>query len=307
MPAPLEIGLLGCGLWGRRILADLLALGAQVRVVDVDPAARAAASAAGATSSHADIGAADEAHAWVVATPASAHLSSLSALANSGLPVLCEKPLCLDVAQARAIAALPLQRCHLLDVWRYHPAVEALAGLVRAGTLGDVHGLRSTRINWTSPRTDVDSLLNLAPHEVSIYREVFGALPHPQAAHFEWHGAEVRGAWLRWSGGPWLLSELGNRSPLRRREMRLHGSEAVALWDAGQPLSLLIAAGAADQELEAGERRLIALDPQPALRRQLAAWLAWLQEDGPAPRSDLAHGIAAIEAIQVMRGLGAPP
>ena len=46
---PLTIGLLGCGVWGRRILDDLCALGARVQVVDADADARADAMAGGAT------------------------------------------------------------------------------------------------------------------------------------------------------------------------------------------------------------------------------------------------------------------
>lgn len=301
----LEIGLAGCGLWGRRILADLLALGARVRVVDTDPDACAGAMAAGAERAEPRVALLGRVHAWVLATPASRHLEVLQELASQGRPVLCEKPLCMDAAQAHEIAAFAPPGWHMLDVWRYHPAVEALAGLVRSGELGEVHGLRSTRINWTSPREDVDSLLNLAPHEISIYREIFGALPKPKSAHFESCDGTIRGAWLHWSGGPWLLSELGNRSPTRRRELRLHGSERVAIWDAARPLTVLRASGRADAQLEALRVEPMALDQTPALRRQLAAWLAWLDGAGPPPRSDLAHGIATMELVDQLRCLGA--
>ena len=89
------------------------------------------------------------------------------------------------------IARHPL---HLMDVWRYHPVVEALAEQVRVQTLGPAQGLRLTRANWTSPRTDVDSVWNLAPHEVSIFREVFGVMPEPQAAPWARKAATVSDA-----------------------------------------------------------------------------------------------------------------
>ncbi len=44
------IGLVGCGLWGKLVLRDLLALGVGVVAADTDPAARAAAAAAGVTA-----------------------------------------------------------------------------------------------------------------------------------------------------------------------------------------------------------------------------------------------------------------
>ena len=303
---PLTIGLLGCGVWGRRILDDLCALGARVQVVDADATARANAMAGGAADALPTISQADACDGWVIATPASAHLASLRLLAGSGVPLLCEKPLCVDLAQAREIETLGLVDCHMLDVWRYHPAVQKLGELVRSGALGTPRGLRSTRINWSSPRTDVDSLANLGPHEISIFREVFdGAWPEPASAFFE-RGADgaICSAWLRWQGGPWMLSELGNRSPQRKRELRLHGEDAVALWDADSPATLVLARGIADSRLEASEREVIPLDGDMALRRQLLAWLRWISGDGPPPRSDLADGIRAVASIERMRDLG---
>lgn len=303
---PLTIGLLGCGLWGRRILDDLCVLGARVQVVDADANARANAMAGGAAGALPTIPQTDACNGWVIATPASAHLASLRLLAGSGVPLLCEKPLCVDLAQTREIETLGLVDCHMLDVWRYHPAVEKLGELVRSGALGTPRGLRSTRINWTSPRTDIDSLSNLGPHEISIYREVFdGTWPEPASAIFE-RGAEgtICSAWLHWHGGPWMLSELGNRSPLRKRELRLHGEDAVALWDASSPAALVLARGIADSQLEASERKIIPLDSGMALRRQLQAWLLWLLGDGPPPRTDLADGLHAVASIERMRQLG---
>ncbi len=93
-------------------------------------------------------------------------------------------------------------------------------------------------------------------------------------------------------------------APLRRRELRLHGRDAIALWDAQDPHTLTIASGDSDAQLEASERRRLPLSPEPALRRQLAAWLDWL-DGGPPPRSDLAHGIEVIERIDAVRRLGA--
>lgn len=303
---PFTIGLLGCGLWGRRILGDLCALGARVHVVDVDASARAQALAAGAMTAVTTLDQADTCNGWVIATPASEHLASLRLLADAGVPLLCEKPLCIDAAQARGIETLGLADCHMLDVWRYHPAVEKLGTLASSGTLGTPLGLRSTRINWTSPRTDVDSLANLAPHDISIYREVFaGAWPEPASAFFEHdQDGNVRSAWMQWRGGPWMLSELGNRSPLRRRELRLHGEDAVAIWDAASPATLVIARGDADDQLEASERQNVPLDTSTALRRQLQAWLDWIGGDGPPPRSSLADGLRAFASIERMHELG---
>jgi prephenate dehydrogenase len=68
-----RVGLVGCGLWGRNILRDLLLEGAEVTVVDPDPSARSQAVAAGARASLAELDGLREVDGLVVATPASTH------------------------------------------------------------------------------------------------------------------------------------------------------------------------------------------------------------------------------------------
>ena len=96
--------------------------------------------------------------------------------------MLCEKPLTANLAEARDLAARSDGRLFVGHIWLHHPGIEALAALARSGELGPVHGVRSFRTNWTSPRTDVDSSWNLAPHDVAIARFLLGHLPAPRFA-----------------------------------------------------------------------------------------------------------------------------
>lgn len=300
----MHIGLIGCGLWGRNILRDLLMLGAKVSVVETDPHLRDQALQLGATT----VAAAPDAEVdgWIVATPASSHAAVIASIGESAVPILCEKPLCTDLAQAQAITACLRGPLHLMDVWRYHPVVEALRVQVLAETLGPAQGLRLTRANWTSPRTDVDSAWNLAPHEISIFREVFGVMPEPRAALAEWLDDGIRSLWSHWRAphGPWLVSEVSNRFEQRRRELRLHCARGVWVSNGVDPV-LHGYSGPADSRLETQASQTVQLDTESALQRQLAAWLGFLA-GGPAPRSDLAHGIGVIERIVELRRLAGP-
>jgi len=67
-----RVSLTGCGRWGRHILRDLLALGAEV-VADPDREACLHAAAAGASEAVSDLGELGPSDGIVVATPASTH------------------------------------------------------------------------------------------------------------------------------------------------------------------------------------------------------------------------------------------
>jgi myo-inositol 2-dehydrogenase/D-chiro-inositol 1-dehydrogenase len=79
--------------------------------------------------------------AAIVATPSSLHRAVTEPLLEAGLPVLCEKPCCLDPADTAALAALAARRGVHLQVgyWRrFVPELVALHGDIRAGRLGDL-------------------------------------------------------------------------------------------------------------------------------------------------------------------------
>jgi predicted dehydrogenase len=79
---------------------------------------------------------------------------------------------------------------------------------------------------------------------------------------------------------------------VKRREVRVHGSEAVAVLAADGATSLHI-------ERERGVDE-VPIGSDPPLRRELAAFLDHL-EGGPAPKSDAAEGVAVVEAVQALR------
>lgn len=297
------IGLLGCGIWGRNILRDLVALGVSVHVVETDPTARERAMAHGARQATANPPPRGTVRGWVVATPATVHEESMAAVVSDGVPILCEKPLANDGAAAARIDGRVRAAgvaCHMVDVWRYHPAVTALSALARDGTIGKPLGLVSTRANWTSPRQDVDTLSNLGPHEISLYREILSAEPVPASAFAERLEGRIVSAWIRFEGVAWMQSLLSNRWEVRRRELRLHGSAGVAVYDADRGEHLIVATGPADARLEAAERRRVDLPNTPALRAQLSDWLGFL-DGGAEPRTSLALGVRSVEIIEALR------
>lgn len=302
MPA-LHLALVGHGLWGRNILRDLLALGHAVSVVEPDPAAARAAREAGARDVFAHLDELPTTDGAIVATPAVTHAAIVTALLARGQRVLCEKPLAADLAEARDLAARSDGRLFVGHIWLHHPGIEALAALARSGELGPVHGVRTLRTNWTSPRTDVDSSWNLAPHDVAIAQFLLGHIPAPRFALAERLAGRCVGL-LGVLGNPdgdapWAVFEVSNRYREKRREVRLHCRDGVAvLPDADSDhiaITRSLPGGAPTTEQRAVSR-------ESALRRELAAFCAHLA-GGPPPPADAAAGLAVVECIATLRRL----
>lgn len=295
-----RVALVGCGRWGRLILRDLQALGCHVTAVDPDPAARALANAGAAVWDEVrpDAVAGTERFAGiVVATPTSTHAKVVADVLRAGVPVFCEKPLAASPDEALAMQS---ERLFAMHVWRYHPGIEALAAIARREELGPVLGLRTTRLGWTSPRTDVDATQTLVPHDLSIALAVLGHIPTPRHALAERLEGRAVGmlATLQDADGPWFVLEASTRYADKRREVRLHCRDGVAWLPHGESTALQIVRGAGERP----EIELRDFDPEPALMRELRAFVAHLR-GGPPPPTSAAEGLAVVRALAELRTL----
>lgn len=195
-------GIVGCG-WVARdhVLPGLLAtpgarlVGACDR--DADAAVRIAAAVASghaagergrvvATAELDALLAAPGLHAVYVATPNHTHAALVAAVAARGVPVLCEKPLAADVADARVLVAAAADGlAGAAFDQRFHPAHRRIAALVAAGELGTVTAVRivygcwlppdwspdgEPHDNWRVDRTRAGggALVDLAPHGIDL-------------------------------------------------------------------------------------------------------------------------------------------
>lgn len=296
--ANLRLAVIGTGRWGAIIVRELVELGTAVIAVDPDAAARQRALELGAIEAVPGLTGNEHVDAVVVATPASRHEHDVMHVASLGVPVACEKPLAVSTASATRIVEAVGERLVVLHVWRYHPGVELLGSLARSGRLGTVNSVHTVRTNWTSPRTDVDPVWTLLPHDLSIAIEILGALPDPTSAVVERIDGRAVGIWATFGAAPAIIVDASTRGD-RRREVRVHGTEAVALFSDTDP-SVRVLTGAATNPVE----ELIPFDPTPALTRELAAFVRFV-EGGDAPRTDAREAIAVVTAVERALALGA--
>jgi predicted dehydrogenase len=116
----------------------------------------------------------------VVATPAKTHFGVTSWCLETGLPVLVEKPLTTNSADAVELIDLASSRGLTLMVGHtfvYNAAVRKVKEYLDSGRLGDVYYMYARRTSLGPIRTDVNALWDLASHDVSIFNYLLGVEP----------------------------------------------------------------------------------------------------------------------------------
>lgn len=293
-----RIGLVGCGPWGRHILRDLTALGCEVSVVARSEASRSRARDGGAAAIVASASELPDVDGVVVAPATVSHAEAIEDVLERDVPVFVEKPLTPDLGDAERLAAAAPDRLFVMDKWRYHDGVLALAEIARSGEFGAVRSLHTRRVGWGNPHRDVDGIWILAPHDLAIALEVLGSLPTPVAAAAEVMDGLPVGmtAVLREESGVPFSFEVSAAAPVRIRSVRLICDEGVATLDDGYADHVLVARGIGGET----ERRAIS-DEMPLLR-ELRAFVEHLG-GGPPPKSSAAEGAAMVRVLSELRSL----
>lgn len=178
MNRPPSIGLVGCGQWGQWILRDLVRLGCHCVVADLSETGREHAMGLGAQSCVSRASQLpQELDGYVVATPASTHHEVILSLLDRHRPIYVEKPLTDSAHTARHLAEIAPHRLFVMEKWRYHGGVQAIADLCRSGRLGKVRTLHCRRVQSGQSQRDVNPIWTLLPHDLSIVDHILGELP----------------------------------------------------------------------------------------------------------------------------------
>jgi predicted dehydrogenase len=180
----LRVGVVGCGYWGSKHVrvvhaADVVA---EIVLVDrreerLDALGRSYKQALRFASLRQALPHVD---AVIVATPPSTHVATALAAIEAGKHVLVEKPLATDAASARQLVAAARDAGTVLMVghtFEYNSAVRKLAELTRSNELGELYYVDSARLNLGLYQRDVNVILDLAPHDISIINHVLGRRP----------------------------------------------------------------------------------------------------------------------------------
>jgi predicted dehydrogenase len=166
--------------------------------------------------------------------------------------------------------------------------------------------LKTMRANWTSPRTDADTLWNFAPHDLTIAKTILGAIPEPKFATAEMHNGVVRGMLAILGEHPAFVFEISNRYADKRREIRLHGTHGVAVVEHENSPTVKVYPGdhlSLPDEIPCEE---IPVSGPSALEAELQQFIEYIR-GGPPPISPLSDGIEIARTIQTLRNLAGLP
>ncbi|MFV0435348.1 MAG: inositol 2-dehydrogenase [Leucobacter sp.] len=160
--APVRIGLIGTGRIGQVHAASIAAAPDATLAWVADPFIEGARSVVArfggvATDSPAELIASGEIDAVLIASPTPTHVDLIEAAVRAGLPVLCEKPIDLDIARVEALR--PLVQASGVPVAlgfnrRFDPAFAEARARVAAGEIGTLEQLIIVSRDPAAPPAD---------------------------------------------------------------------------------------------------------------------------------------------------------
>ena len=169
-----NIGLIGCGYWGKNILRNLCELGIIHTACDsnskVISECREKFPDINYTLSFNEILQNSEIDAVAIAAPAVTHYDIVKESLIAGKDVFVEKPLALSVHEGEKLLMLAEKENKILmvgHILQYHPAVIKLREMIEAGELGKIQYIYSNRLNIGKLRTEENILWSFAPHDIS--------------------------------------------------------------------------------------------------------------------------------------------
>jgi predicted dehydrogenase len=298
-----RIGLIGCGHWGKNILRDLVSLNCQVTVVARTNETKKTAKEGGANKIVNSISQLEKLDGYVVATPSTTHAKVINKLLDlfPNTPIYTEKPMTTDLNDAKSIYQKAPNHVFVMDKWRYHPGILELAKIAKSKELGEMVGLKLTRVGWGNPHDDIDTIWHLIPHEISISLEIIGNIPTPTHATADIVRGEPFGLIGNLGVKPWVNIQVSGRSLNRRREFTLYCQDGIASLQGGYDSYIsIIKSKDLDRKEPPTEKRPIS--EELPLIRELKTFIDFIN-GGPPPKSSAKEGAQIVETITKLRQL----
>lgn len=179
-----------------------------------------------------------------IASPPAFHADAIRAALEANAHVLCEKPLCLDLANFDALAKLAAARSRILMCvhnWKHGPAFEAAHAALASGRLGALHSIGIDRLRpepaggagkWRSEASSGGGILSdHGWHAFYLAQWLMGAAPVSVSAQLSYEAGsgldEVANLTVRFPDDREARIHLSWRAPKRRTSTTLYGSDAM--------------------------------------------------------------------------------
>ena len=240
----LRIGVIGFGEWGPNHVRNFSTLPG-VKVVGVADARTERLQAAqqqfegiGIFPTHREMFDALELNAVVVATPTSTHAPIIRDALDAGLHVLCEKPICSTVDDAREVTARAEKSGRVVmvgHVFLFNSGIRKLRQLLVDQEIGTVRYLTARRTNLGPIRDDVNAAWDLASHDISIMNFLLDAQPAEVSAvgrgYLERALQDVAFLTLTYPGDVLVNIHVSWLDPVKVREITAVGTAKMVVWN----------------------------------------------------------------------------
>ncbi len=177
-----------------------------------------------------------------ISTPVASHHELMKKAILEGKHVLVEKPITKTAKEAIDVIKLAESRKVALMVdhtFEYVPSVQKIREIVGNGQLGDIYTINTTRINLGLFQKDVNVLLDLAPHDISILRFILGQEPvSVRAFAMSFISPKIQDTaylFLKFNNNIMAHLHLSWLSPRKIREVTIIGSKKMLVYDDVQP------------------------------------------------------------------------
>jgi UDP-2-acetamido-3-amino-2,3-dideoxy-glucuronate N-acetyltransferase len=238
------IGQIGLGAWGPNLLRSFASIeGCRVRrVADLDEKRYGGLEIGGErppfTRDYRELLSDPAIAAVAVATPSETHYRIGREALLAGKHLFVEKPLALSSRDGQRLVDLARERRRTLMVGHllmYHPAVIAMAGLVRRGRIGKIRYLGIRRRAFGRLQGGCSVLWDLGPHDISLALMVTGGRPTAVSslgrAFIQPGLPEVSFTAISLAGGALAHIEESWLAPLRERQLLAVGDKGMLLFD----------------------------------------------------------------------------
>lgn len=240
-----KISVIGCGYWGKNLVRNFSELGVLHSVCDVNQeSANKAARAYGVLLHTLDEVFKSDADGIVIAAPAALHFELAQRALLAGKHVFVEKPLSLNVEEAKKLCELSIKvnaKLMVGHLLQYHPAFLKLKLLIKQGNLGRLQYIYSNRLNLGKFRTEENILWSFAPHDISMILGLAGALPESVyatgACHLNPNIHDVTTTHMHFKNGIQAHIFVSWLHPYKEQKLVVVGDRGMAVFDDGLPWS----------------------------------------------------------------------
>ena len=253
-----------------------------------------------------------------VATPPATHYDIARRALEAGKHVLVEKPLATSVAHALELIGLAEREERVLmpgHTFLYSPPVNKVRELIRAGDLGDVYFITSSRMNLGLYQSD-GVISDLAPHDLSILLYWLDRpLTHVAASGqsiFQQGVPETAFLTATFAGGARANVQISWLAPRKMRSMVVVGSrrmvqyedtssdESVRIYDRGLDVAMTEAPASFGEyrlTYRTGDIVVPRIEAAEPLALELADFANAIRT-GEEPRSNSGLGLEIVRALE---------